>query len=282
MRNRVGVILGLAVVSGLLAAYLAFRFLRQPTDTGPVEVVQTAETNVLIAVRDLEAGHMLTAADIRSIPWPEGNVPDGYGRDPSEVVGRGLLMPILANEPILASKIASAQGGGNGLQLMIRPGMRAVSTRITDESGVGGWLHQGMRVDVITTLDQGAQIDDPTTQTVLQDIRILRIGQEQSIDDQNQPRLVTVVTLEVDPDEAQILTLASGKGSIRLALRNPMDRDTVDLLSIRGRELITGRRAPVSTGVRRAAPPPRRSIEIIRRAETETVEATNGNGNGGN
>ena len=280
MRNRVGVILGLAVVSGLLAAYLAFRFLRQPNADAPVEEVRTESVDVFVAVRDMEAGHMLQPADVRAVSWPAGNIPEGFARDLNEVVGRGLLAPVVRDEPILASKIASP-GAGNGLQLMVAPGMRGQAVRINEESGVAGWLHPGMRVDVLVTLDQGAQVDDPTTQTVLQDVLILRIGQETTVDDQNQAIVTTVATLQVAPDEAQILTLASTKGQIRLALRNPLDRDTLDLRGIRARELITGRQ-PVATGVRRSTPlpPARRSIEIWRRTEQSTEEV-NGSGRSG-
>ncbi len=280
MRNRVGVILGLALVSGLLAAYLALRFLRQSNTASPTQTVETQGVTVLVAARDLEGGYLLQLGDVRAIQWPAGNVPEGYARDPQEVVGRGLLAEIRKDEPILASKVASP-GAGYGLQLIVAPGMRGQAIRITEEIGVAGWLHAGMRVDVLATLDQGAQIEETTTQTILQDIRILRIGQQQAVDDQNQAMVVTVVTLETDPDEAQKLALVATKAQIRLILRNQLDRDTLDLRSIRARELITGRRV-VNTGVRRATPPPaRRSIEIIRGTEKEVIEANGNGGSGG-
>ena len=280
MRNRVGVILALALVSGLLAAYLAFRFLRQPGTADPVAVVQTDGLDVLVAARDLPAGHMIQAEDVRAVTWPADNLPEGVARTPDEVVNRGLLAPMFANEPIMARKIA-LPGSGNGLQLTIPHGYRAVTVRVNEVIGVGGWLHEGMRVDVLVTLDQSAQIDDPTTDYVAQDVVIGRIGQTVVTNDQNESVMVTNVTLIADPDEAQIITLAETKGQIRLLLRNPLDRDTLQVDALRARELLTGRRVVRSSGPRRAAPPPTSSaIEVIRGTETTTEETSNGRSGG--
>lgn len=284
MRNRVGVILALALVSGLLAAYLAFRFLRQPGAADPVAVVRTDGLDVLVAARDLPAGHMLRAEDVRAITWPADNLPDGVARSADEVVGRGLLAPILANETILARKIALPESG-NGLQLSIPHGHRAVSVRINEVIGVGGWLHPGMRVDVLVTLDQGAQIDDPTTDYIAQDVVIARIGQTVvGNDDQNEPIMVTNMTLYADPEQAQMITLAETKGQIRFALRNPLDRDTLDIPAIRTQELLSGRRVVrASTGPRRPTPAPTSSaVEVIRGTETTTEETGTARRSGGN
>jgi len=280
MRNRVGVILTLALVSGLLAAYLAFRFLRQPGTQDAVAMVQTGGVDVLVATRDLPAGHLLEANDVRAITWPEKNLPDGAARSPDEVVGRGLLRAIYANETILARKIALPESG-NGLQLMIPHGMRAVTVRVTEVIGVGGWLHEGMRVDLLVTLDQNAQIDDPTTDFVVQDVVIARIGQATVTNDQNESVMVTNVTLIANPDETQIITLAETKGQIRLVLRGPLDRDTLSTQGLRARDLISGRRVVRSAGPRRPAPAPtNRAIEVIRGTESTTEDVDTGRSGG--
>jgi len=268
MRNRVGVVLFLALVSGLLAAYLAFRFLRQPT-TQPVQASEVSTTRVIVAARDLPVGHLIEQQDLRSIEWPMGAMPDGFARDPEEVIGRGLISPVLMNEPVLFTKVAGP-GAGYGLPLAIQPGMRATAVRVNDVIGVAGWLQNGQRVDVLVTLDQQAQIQDPVTQIILQNVEVLRVGQVVEVDDQNQPLNVTVVTLHVDPEESERLTLAETKGTIRLALRNPLDLDTVEATAIRARELVGNRQVPTNTGriVNRPAPAP--TIEIISGTEKRT------------
>ncbi|MFV1988692.1 MAG: Flp pilus assembly protein CpaB, partial [Gemmatimonadota bacterium] len=204
MRNRVGVILFLALVSGGLAAYLAFRFLRQPT-TATIETAEVPTVSVMIAATDLPVGHLLQQEDMRVLEWPAEAVPDGFARDPSEVVGRGLIASVRMNEPLLFSKIAGADSG-YGLELAVSPGMRAAAVRVNDVIGIAGWMHEGQRVDVLVTLDQNAQIQDPITQIVLQDVEVLRIGQIVEVDDKNESQNVTVVTLHVDPEESERLT----------------------------------------------------------------------------
>lgn len=278
MRNRVGVILFLALASGLMAAYLAFRFLRQPTVTTEVQASEAPTVPVIVAARDLAFGHILQQQDVRAVEWPAAATPQGFAREPSEVIGRGLISELRMNEPVLASKIANPESGG-GIPLAIREGYRAVAVRVNEVIGVAGWVSEGQRVDVLVTLDQGAQIDQPITRIVLQDIPVLRIGQVTETNDQNEAQIVTVVTLVVTPEEAERLTLAETKGQIRLSLRNPLDRDTVQTNGVEARELIAGRRVAASAPVSRAAPPRPSgvSVEIISGTEKKT-ESTEGGG----
>lgn len=278
MRNRVGVILFLALASGLLAAFLAFRFLRQPTVT-EATAAETPTVSVMVAARDLPAGHLLQPQDVRPIEWPAGATPQGFTLDPAEVVGRGLIEPVRANEALLASKIASPEAG-SGLGIAVPSGFRAVAVRVTEVVGVAGWIHAGQRVDVTVTLDQAVQLEEPVTQIVLQDVTVLRIGHHTETNDRNEAVNVTVVTLAVTPEEVEILTLSDTKGEIRLALRNPLDRDTISTPGVRARELVFGRR-PVSTpGPTRLAPrrPSSVSVEIISGTEKRTESAESGGG----
>lgn len=278
MRNRVGVILFLALVSGLMAAYLAFRFLRQPTVTNVVQASEAPAVTVMVAARDLPFGHILQQQDVRAVEWPAGSTPQGFAREASEVVGRGLISEVRMNEALLASKIANP-GAGGGMPLGIPEGSRAVAVRVNEVIGVAGWVHEGHRVDVLVTLDQGAQVDQPVTRIVLQDIPVLRIGQIQDVNDQNEAVMVTVATLLVTPEEAERLTLAETKGQIRLSLRNPLDRDTVETNGVYTRELLAGRRVAPSGPVSRAAPPRPAgvSVEIISGTQ-KTTETTEGGG----
>ncbi len=281
MRNRVGVILVLALVSGLLAAYLAFRFLRQPTVPGVVQAAESPTVQVVVAARDMNFGEMVTDQDVRVIDWPASTLPEGFASAPADVVGRGLITPIRLNEPFLSSKIASAEAGA-GVPLGIEEGMRAMAVRVNDVIGVAGFIMPHQRVDVLVTLDQGAQVTEPITQVVLQDIQVLTVGQITAVNDENQAVQVPVVTLIVSPDDAERLTLAEEKGQIRLALRNTLDRDTVETQGIRTRELITGRRrAP--TGPTRVVPrqPTSVSVQVFRGTQETVEEVPPGGGGGG-
>jgi len=282
MRNRVGVILFLALASGLLAAYLAFRFLRQPTVSNVAVASELSTVGVMVAARDLEMGHLIEPQDVRPIDWPAGALPEGFARSSEDVVGRGLIAPVRMNEPFLASKIANVESGA-GLPLGLKTGMRAVAVRVNEVIGVAGWISNGQRVDVLVTFDQSAQFTEPVTQIVLQDIEILRMGQITETNDQNEAVIVTVATLAVTPEEAEKLTLMETKGTIRLSLRNPLDRDTVETQGIRAQELINGRRVVRTTGGgTRIVRPTAVSVEIISGTAKTTTEVQNsGSGGGG-
>jgi pilus assembly protein CpaB len=61
------------------------------------------------------------------------------------------------------------------------------------------------------------------TRTVLQNIAVLSAGQTIQTDGKSQSMIVPVVTLLVDPQEAEALTLANNEGHIQLVLRNSTD-----------------------------------------------------------
>lgn len=278
MRNRVGVILFLALVSGLLAAYLAFRFLRQPAAGGVAQAAEAPTVGVVVAARNMEPGHELTQQDIRVIDWPASALPEGFAAAADEVVGRGVISPLRVNEPILFSKIATPEGGA-GLQATIDAGRRGMAVRVNDVIGVSGWIRRGHRVDVLVTLDQGMEVEEPVTKMVLQDILVLGVGQDISQSNPDQPVEAGTVILAVTPEEAEKLALAATKGQILLALRNMLDRDTVTTDGARPRELL-GEQRVARSGPVRAAPrrPASVQVEVIRGTQksTETVDGSGG------
>ena len=135
-------------------------------------------------------------------------------------------MPVIQNEPILPMKLASKEAGA-GLPPAIPPGLRAVSVRVNEVIGVAGYVLPGTRVDVRRHRepDPGSQRHD------LEGHPDQRAGARRRHEDRadverEKPIAVNVVTLLVNPEEAERLTLASTEGKIQLALRNPLDKAT--------------------------------------------------------
>jgi pilus assembly protein CpaB len=153
-----------------------------------------------------------------------------------QVVGRGLIQSVVENEPILPSKLAAKEAGA-GLPPVIPAGMRALSVRVNDVVGVAGYVLPGTRVDVVATVNPTQQQPDVTSKVVLTNVLVLAAGTKIERDTEGgKPLAVSVVTLLVDPVEAERLTLASTEGKIQLALRNPLDKS-----------------APVTPGIKPAA-----------------------------
>lgn len=285
MRNRLGIILTAALVTGGLAAYLAFSVLRRPDPAAEARAATVEVVDVAVAARDLQAGSVVKNDDVKLVEWPAGALPQGFSRSPSEVVGRGLLTSVKANEPLLSGKLARSEAGG-GLPIQIPSGMRAMSVKVNEVVGVAGFVLPGTRVDVLVTLDQTARQEEPRTKVLLQNVTVAAAGQTTERDEEGKPKTVPVVTLLVDPGQAEKLTLASTKGQIHLALRHPLDLDTVATEGARAARLITDPPRPVAT--RRSAPrrPTRFNVDVYRGPDrsTSTVDdrdtGTNGTGDG--
>ena len=230
-------------------------------------------------------GTLLEAQEVVLIDWPAGAVPVGYSTSAAEVVGRGLLAPVKANEPLLASKLANPEFGG-GMHIIIPDGHRAMSVRVDDVVGVAGFVLPGTRVDVVVTMDRAANQTEPTTRLVLQNLEVISAGQSLERNPDGDPQQVAVVTLLVDPEEAEQLALAHSNGSLQLAMRSPLDLDTVSTPGITATRLIAGRPEPrrvVASGPRRAPNPQRPAtveLEVYRgpERETATVDTTIGGG----
>jgi pilus assembly protein CpaB len=98
-----------------------------------------------------------------------------------------------------------------------------MSVRVDEVIGVAGFVLPGTRVDVMLTLDKGADRPQAVTKTLLQNVQILAAGQSVTRDKEGKPQTVTVITLLVSPDNAELLALAAKEGRLQLALRNTLD-----------------------------------------------------------
>ena len=198
---------------------------------------------VVVAASDLDIGAELRREDIRIIDWPANAVPANAISDPKDVIGRGLVLPVIENEPFLPMKLASKEAGA-GLPPVIPPGLRAVSVRVNEVIGVAGYVLPGTRVDVVATVSPTGNGADMTSKVILTNVQVLAAGTKIERDtDKNKPMPVSVVTLLVNPEEAERLTLASTEGKIQLALRNPLDKTMPATPGVRPSALLGIRRA---------------------------------------
>jgi pilus assembly protein CpaB len=164
----------------------------------------------------------------------------------------------------------AAEGAGGGLGVLIDEGMRALSIPVDQIVGVAGFVLPSSRVDVLLTLQGGAQGNEPVTKIIMQNVKALAAGQSIQQDKEGKPLAVGVVTFLVSPEQAETLALASQQGRIQLALRNTMDTTAARTNGTRVSALLGTVRAPV--GPRRA--PARRAPDTA--PERATVEVYRG------
>jgi pilus assembly protein CpaB len=249
-QRRIVVVLALAVLAAAVAGFSTLRFL----STRPVTAVvapSARKATVVLATRDLPVGHPVTAEDVRAVEWPADVVPDGYHSQTADVVGRGLITGVRANEPLLASKLAE-RGSRAGLPIMIPEGMRAMSISVDQVVGVAGFVIPQTRVDVLLTIQPPGQ-SETITQIILQNLTVLTAGQVTQRDDAGNPITVNVVTLMLSPEQAERLSLATSQGRIQLALRNMLDIDDATTTGVRVSGLLTGAPRRTTSGARPAA-----------------------------
>ena len=132
---------------------------------------------IVVAKQPLRFGTELTAAVLKEVPWPEASMPTGAFHKISDVLHGGrrvVLTAIEPNEPVLSLKI-TGPGQRATLSALVKPGMKAVTIRVNDVEGVGGFVLPGDRVDVVLTrqIDKGSA----STEVVLQNARVLAVDQ---------------------------------------------------------------------------------------------------------
>ncbi len=166
--------------------------------------------------------------------------------------------------------------------------MRAVSVRVNEVVGVAGYVLPGNRVDVVATASPTESRSDTTSKVVLANVQVLTAGTRIEPDqEKGKPVQVTVVTLLVNPEQAERLALASTEGKIQLALRNPLDQGAPVTPGVKTAGLMGGvtaparpassgpsRRAPQAVTMTAPAPAPQPTVEMIRgdKRATEVIK----------
>jgi len=219
MKNRPAwLMMALAVVLGLAAVALASRWLLRQTPS--------VSSKIVVAGADVSLGQRLAPEMLKLIDWPADNLPAGATQDPLKFSGRVLKSSVLRGEPLTEAKLAPV-GTVGGLSALITEGKRAITVRVNDVIGVAGFALPGNYVDIIVHTqkeadDGGQRHAQDISKIVLERILVLAVAQEVGRDD-TKPRVVTAVTLEVTPEQAENLDLARSVGSLSLVLRNQID-----------------------------------------------------------
>ena len=273
MRNRIFAVLAIAILAGGGLAYGTYNLMQNQ----PVKTVATPTQPVVVASADLSIGAELKAEDLAVMQFPAGKTPEGAFARPEEIAGRGLIVSVVKNEPILNAKLASKEAGA-GLPPLIPDGMRAVSVRVNEVIGVAGYVLPGTRVDVVATQSPSNQPTDMTSKVVLANVQVLTSGTRLEQDQKDgQPVQVTVVTLLVTPEQAERLALASTEGKIQLALRNPLDQSAPATPGVKPAILMGAVKAPVTRTASSTKKGQPVTVDTVPMVAAPTVEMIRGN-----
>lgn len=237
-------------------------------------------STVLIANHDIDVGTRLSKDMLKETDWPSASKPIGSFQDPVKLEGRVLKSHLVLGEPVLESKLAPI-GTSGGLSGVIAEGKRAITVRVNDVIGVAGFALPGNQVDILVNAQDENR--KPFARIVLEQILVLAVAQDVARDD-TKPKVVTAVTLEVSPQEAETLDLARSIGSLSLVLRNQMDDQSVDTEGRRISDLLNEAPSVVATPTKerkvvyRRRTPKSQTIAVIRGLHQSDSSITQGAG----
>ena len=218
MNNYRGIVMFLvALAAAIGAVFIAAKWLQQRS---------TQVNQVAVAAQEINMGQKLTGNMFKLVSWPANIMPPESFSDLTKLDGRVTKSALQVGEPVLATKLAP-EGSLGGLSAVITEGKRAITVRVNDVVGVAGFALPGNYVDIIvnTQQEEGSGNDKKTkdiSKIVLEHILVLAVAQEAGRDETT-PKVVNAVTLEVSPEQAEMIDLARSIGDLSLVLRNQAD-----------------------------------------------------------
>jgi pilus assembly protein CpaB len=256
MDRRFLTVLGVSLLFALVISSVFYQMTARAGGSKKVE--QSDIRDIVVAARPLSVGVTVKPADIKLSKIPAVAFPKGAFGKAEEVIDRPVISNVLMDEPILEGRLA-ARGSGLGLAPVIPVGMRAVTVRVNDVTGISGFVLPGMRVDVLVT-GRPPTAEGTITATCLQNMLVLSAGTAMQPDARGQAIQAPTVTLLATPEQAETLTLANNEGRIQLVLRNGSDQ-TIEKTP--GREVAELYGAHVMHKKQSDQPPPRPRPRVV-------------------
>jgi pilus assembly protein CpaB len=225
--------MGVAGAAALGAAFLANSFLQSPANKEVVEIKKFATTPVLVALQEIRTGDVLSPSNVGWKDWPtdevrEFMVAQAGNEDFFEKEGDIRARTNLFEGEAVNRKRLVEAGDAGFMAAVLPKGMRAISIRVSAETGAGGFILPNDRVDVILTRKTIGT--EQVSETVLSNVRVLAIDQQIQTNEKGEQVIVgKTATLELEPKQAEILALVESTGQLSLALRALADRGDKDL-----------------------------------------------------
>lgn len=251
-RGRGLVLIMVSLCLAGLAAVLASRWMN--SRAAAFESGKPGLVTVAVAAIEIPFGTQIEARHVATIDMITGTQPDDAYANAVDPIGKVAKATILQGEVLRQARFVES-GGGSTLAAVVSPNMRAVSIRVDDVVGVGGFLLPGNRVDIVASREDNGKA---FAETILSDIKVLAVDQSAS-SDKNEPVVVRAVTLEVTPEGAEKMMQARELGRLQLTLRNPLD-DSVRVVKAEA----PSAPAPVVRSAPRLTPPPAPTVQVIR------------------
>lgn len=241
-----------------------------------------ATEKIVVAAAEIPVGSSIQGNQVKTVNWPKASQPQGGFSSPEQVAGRMTLDRYTPGEPIIEAKLVPKGGQPGVLTYRIPEGHRAMTVGVDQVSGVAGFITPGNMVDIVLTISSAG--GQSVSKIVLQDVPILATGQIIEQQKEGKPVVVPTVTMDVTPEDAEKLAIASTQGRLQLVLRRAGDKAVAKtggatVTKVMGAvSAAEPKAAPQARIARKPKPEPKEVKEIEKPVESASVEVWRGPG----
>lgn len=221
----------ISILIALGGSYFLYKWVKGKTASQTTVVVKESNVvPVVVAKIPINIGSRIELEEmVTTVSYLENSLPKGYYSKVSDVVNRIVTSPLKEGDPVVEHRLAPTTIQTGGVSAVLKIGNRAVSVRGNNVMGIAGFINPGNRIDVLITIADSRKGKDgqDITKIVMEDLYVLAAGRQIVENRKGEAAPVDIYTVEVTPEQAERLTLASNKGKLQFALRGALDKDIV-------------------------------------------------------
>lgn len=240
MRPKSLLLLALALACGLVAAIGINQVMANRSAQPDAQHGEMAP--IFIALHDVGLGDPITPLQLKLEEWPKSKIPPGAMSKLEDIEGRRARTKFFAGEPIIDAKLFAKGEQGSGATDLIPKGMRVVVVKVDDVSG-SGLILPGDRVDVLVHVaDHAGDMSGKSrtsTRTFLHNVKVFAVNNVYSRESNGETVITAkTISLLVSPQQAELVTMASEMGKIRLVMRSADDESDGESTGVTPHQLL--------------------------------------------
>jgi Flp pilus assembly protein CpaB len=253
----------------------------------------TPMRTTVVAAQDIKASEMIKEEFFKEVRLPIGTIPSGAYSSISQLFPpssaskpRVVVNAVYENEVILPQRLSDPKRG-TGFASLVAKDFRALSLEVDSRTTRSNVVYPGAVVDILTTMRRVEQRDS-VTRLVVQGVKVLAVNGisdaaelDESIRKSKKQTRKDVLTILVNPDQGEALTLASNEGKIDVLLRNTQDLGSIDTQGVTSKELTATEEGDEEQDSKAKKPGKRRSRAARNRFRRSAQPRANRNNRGG-
>ena len=181
--------------------------------------------SVVVAKVEIPVGTRIIAEQLTVLQFPRTVLPDGtFASLDDKILGRAAMVRIFPRQPITEGQLAPVCSAG-GLTNCSADGYRAMTVKVDDVVSVTGFATPGLLVDIVVTIipPDNSKQREKVSKIVMQNVKVLASGGGCEFRHEKEVKRAKAVTLQVTPEQAEKLALASSEGKLQLVMRSSVE-----------------------------------------------------------